>query len=92
LKLHAFLSIATHNESGYKESSTGEIVMLVDVHFKWKLIGGDIHEMSFNGYPSIGSAQDSFEDFWGITIADCEYLEREVLASHEIPEGECYDS
>lgn len=52
--------------------------MLFNVRFKWKLIGSDIREMSFNGYPSVESAQDAFEDYWGVTTADCEYLEREV--------------
>lgn len=52
--------------------------MLFNVRFKWKLIGGDIFEMSFNGYPSVESAQEAFEDFWGVTVAGCEYIEREV--------------
>ena len=66
--------------------------MLVDVRFKWKLTDGDAYEMSFNGFPSIESAQDAFDDFWGVTVADCDYFERGVVATHEIPAGEDYDS
>ena len=67
--------------------------MLINVRFKWKLLGGDIYEMLFNGYPSIESAQDSFEDFWGVTAADCEFFEREVQEVRVITAGEeDYDS
>jgi hypothetical protein len=66
--------------------------MLVDVRFKWKLIGGDAFEMSFNGFTSVESAQDAFDDFWCVKAADCDYFERDVTATHEVPAGEEDDS